>query len=105
MRTIYIAYDGTQFTDEFACELYEWDCAHPHLKTILAFDQCGSKLSNLMDEDTYYSCEKLIIPTIEAVQDLSDLAEFTGFTSYGDITKPGVWQYDDDEAGFVFVQE
>ena len=39
MKIIYIADDGTQFDDEYACKDYEWKLNHPHLKDVHIFDK------------------------------------------------------------------
>lgn len=104
MRTIYIADDGKEFTDEFDCEHYEWVLNHPHIKDIKCYDKDGNALEDLMEEDTYGDCHKLVVSTDEAVKELSDLANYTGFCEYKDITDTGIWIYEENGINGKFVK-
>lgn len=111
MRTIYIADDGKQFEDEYECEHHEFKLKHPHLQTIEAYNKDGEKMTDLMDEDTYNNCEKIILHSEEELSDLQYAADYLGFYSYNDITEIGEWIFDYETEHFsknkksTFVQE
>ena len=101
MRTVYIADDGKEFDDEFECEDYEWLQNHPHLNDVKCYDKAGNLFDDIMAEDTYYYCQKIIVPTDECAKELSDLADHTGYCYYSHITESGIWEF--EENGFVKV--
>lgn len=96
MRTIYIADNGKEFDDQFKCEDYEWLLNHPHLKNVKCYDKDGKQLEDIMEDDTYNYCYKIIVPTDEAVKELNDLADYAGFCFYLHITETGTWIYKED---------
>ncbi len=99
MRTIYIADDGKEFDNQFECEHYEWILSHQHLKSIKCYDKDDNKLKDIMEEDTYNYCYKIMVPTNEAVKELNDLADYTGYCYYSHITEAGTWIYAENESG------
>lgn len=99
MRTIYIADDGKEFDDQFKCEHYEWMLKHAHLNDIKCYDKDGNKLEDIMEDDTYNYCQKITVPTDEAVQELKDLADYTGYCYYSQITEAGTWIFKENEYG------
>lgn len=102
MRIIYIADDGKEFDDKFECENYEWLQNHPYLNDFKCYDKDGKLLEDIVAEETYYCCHKLVVPKYECVKDLCDLAEYTGYCSYSDITNAGIWIFEEkDINGFV----
>ena len=103
MKTIYIAYDGTQFNDEYACEDYEWKLDHPHLKDVHIFDKDGSEFEDIFSEDTYSYSDKIVVTSIEAVNDLQELSIYTGYCCYKSIDKVGTWKYDEEKERFVMI--
>ena len=106
MRVVYIADDGKEFDDEFECEEYEWILKHPHLKEIKCYDKIGKPLENIVSEDTYNRCERIVVPTEECVAELSELADYAGFCDYSDITEPGIWLFDmERKSGTGFTKE
>lgn len=107
MKTIYIADDGKKFDDKFECEHYEWMLNHAHLKDIKCYDKDGNILEDIMEDDTYNYCQKIIVPTGEAVKELNDLADYTGYCYYSHITEAGTWVYKENESGMdgKFVKE
>lgn len=111
MKTIYIANDGKQFEDEYECKYHEFELKHPHLQTIEAYNKDGEKMTDLMDEDTYNNCEKIILHSEEELSDLQYAADYLGFYSYNDITEIGEWIFDYETEHFsknkksTFVQE
>ncbi len=101
MRTLYIADDGKQFEDEYECRNYEFCISHPHLKTIELYDRHGKKLTDPLDDETYFNFTKIIIHSEEELTDLYDAADYTGFTGYYDIKSSGTWVFDQDKEKFV----
>lgn len=101
MNTIYIANDGKQFEDEYECRNYEFCISHPHLKTIELYDRHGKKLTNPLDDETYFNFTKIIIHSEEELADLYDAADYTGFTGYYDIKSSGTWVFDQDKEKFI----
>lgn len=101
MKTLYIADDGRQFENEYECSNYEFGVSHPHLKTIELYNRHGEKLSNPLDDETYFNFTKIIVHSEEELADLHDAADYTGFTGYYDIKSGGTWVFDQDKEEFV----
>lgn len=101
MKTLYIADDGKKFENEYECCNYEFGISHPHLKTIELYDRHGKKLTNPLDDETYFNFTKIIIHSEEELTDLYDAADYTGFTGYYDIKSSGTWVFDQDKEKFV----
>lgn len=104
MRTVYIADDGKEFDDRFECSHYEWVLNHPHLNDIKCYDEDGKLFEDIMSEDTYNYCQKVVVPTEECVRELSDLADYAGYCSYSDITESGVWMFEENGTNGHFVK-
>lgn len=104
MRIIYIADDGKKFDDQFECEHYEWLLNHPHLKDIKCYDKDGNKFEDIMADDTYNYCYKIIVPTDKAAKELNDLAKYTGYCYYSHITEAGTWIYEETGTDGRFVK-
>lgn len=111
MKTIYIADDGKQFEDEYECEQYEFNLKYPHLQTIEVYNQEGEKMTDLLDDDTYNDCSRIVIHSEDELSDLLLVADYLGFYSYNDITEVGEWIFDYETGYFsknkksTFVQE
>ena len=101
MKTLYIADDGKKFENEYECCNHEFGISHPHLKTIELYDRHGKKLTNPLDDETYFNFTKIIIHSEEELTDLYDAADYTGFTGYYDIKSSGTWVFDQDKEKFV----
>ncbi len=101
MKTLYIADDGKKFENEYECCNYEFGISHPHLKTIELYDRHGKKLTNPLDDETYFNFTKIIVHSEEELADLHDAADYTGFTGYYDIKSGGTWVFDQDKEKFV----
>lgn len=101
MKVVYIADDGKQFDDEFACIDYEWIQKHKNLQSVKFYDYDNHMLTDIFNEDVYGATTKVVVPDEDAVEDLQEFGEYTGFCSYEDITEPGEWHWDEDEMGFV----
>ncbi len=104
MRTIYISDDGKEFDDQFKCEHYEWILNHPNLKSIKCYDKDDNEFKDMMEEDTYSYCHKIIVPTNEAAKELNDLAHYTGYCYYSHITEAGTWIYEESGTDGRFVK-
>lgn len=94
MRTVYISDDGKQFENEYECECYEFVLKHKELKTIEAYNKDGEKITDLLDEDEYDNCEKMILHSKEEVSALQYAGDYFGFYSYCDIDEVGEWFFD-----------
>lgn len=101
MKTLYIADDGKQFEDEYECRNYEFCISHPHLKTIELYDIHGKKLTDPLDDETYFNFTKIIIHSEEELTDLYEAADYAGFSGYYDIKDVGTWIFDKDKEKFV----
>lgn len=101
MKILYIADDGKPFDNESSCVDYEFELAHPHLKDIKAFDDEGNKLGSIFSDDTYTRSTKVIVPNDEALKDLQDVVDHTGYCCYGNIDSIGEWKYDESKETFV----
>lgn len=97
MTTIYIAFDGTPFKNENDCKFYEWKQNHSLLDTIEFYDKNGTRSFDYFSEDTYTKVEKIIVKDEPSLAALKDLANYTGFCCYEDITSVGTWNWDGDE--------
>lgn len=103
MKVVYIANDGTEFDDEWDCEVYEAGIEHAGLLDIEFYDVNDQlyqidKLS-VFDEWVYNKAEKVVIPTQKAYDDFAWLTEETGWCEWEDITEPGIWVRHEDERG------
>lgn len=94
MRVVYVADDGTEFTDELECEHYEWCLNHINVNRIKLYDCDGNELQDIMSQDTYEEADVVIVPDAEALTELHELASFTGFCCYHLIDSPGRWVFD-----------
>lgn len=93
MKIIYIADDGTQFNDKYECEEYEWISNHPNIRNVKMYDKNDNELTTYMSQDTYENADVVIVPDDEALDDLHELAEFTGFSYYFQVACPGRWEF------------
>lgn len=101
MKIIYVANDGKQFDEEWKCKEHEFKVTLKHLKTIEFYDKNGKRLTDPMEEETYFNCVKIIIHSIEEINDLIEIADYTGFSGYYDITDIGTWIFDDKKGKFI----
>lgn len=92
MRAIYIADDGTTFDDEWDCKDYEFRQSLD-LDDIELYDENGNRFDDILSEDAYNNCTRVIVKTDKAVSDLYKIAEYTGFICYYGIGGPGTWEY------------
>lgn len=103
MKVVYIANDGTEFDDQFECEVYEASSLHDSLIYIDFYDGDGKTYhidpNNIFDETVYWKSEKIIIPRGKAYDDFAWLTEETGWCEWEDITEPGIWTRHEDELG------
>ena len=101
MKIVYISDDGKKFDEEWKCKEHEFKVTLKHLKTIEFYDKNGKKLKDPMEGETYFNCVKIIIHSIEEINDLIEIADYTGFSGYYDITDIGTWIFDDKKGKFV----
>lgn len=101
MRIVYIADDGKEFDDEIECERYEWLQAHQNLKYIRVYNRNGDEFEDILAENTYFYCTKIIAPTDLAAKDLRDFSEYTGYCYYDHITEAGTWVFDEKAERFI----
>lgn len=101
MRTVYIANDGKEFSDEYDCKDYEFLLYHPCLKDVCFYDKEGERLKEIISDDTYKNVVKIVVPNEEAVNALEELVEYIGYASYDDISEPGTWVFEEDKERFV----
>ena len=101
MRIVYIADDGTHFDDEYECRDYEWMQRHRALNDVVIFDKDGNWLKDIFSEDTYSKAMKIVVPNRAASLAFIDLAQYTGFCTYEDINRAGIWVWDEEQVCFV----
>lgn len=95
MRTVYIANDGTMFDDEWKCMDYEWRMNHS-FAGIIFYDKHDNIIrSDVFSEETYNSVEKIVVKNKEALKNLHELADYTGFCCYNMVEEPGTWTFKD----------
>lgn len=104
MRVLYIADDGKEFDNEFECEHYEWLQKHPHLNEIKCYDKDDKLFEDIMADETYNYCQKVVVPTDECAKELSDLADYTGYYYYSHITEAGTWVFEEKGTDGRFVK-
>ena len=104
MKIIYVVDDGKEFNDEFECRDYEWLLNHQNLQHIRCFDANNNELKNIFEYETYENTELMIVPTEEAVKDLTDLAAYMGYCDYYVVSESGTWKYRRDGIHGRFVK-
>lgn len=104
MRVVYIADDGKEFDEQFACEHYEWLMNHPNLKYVKCYDKDGNEFEDIMSDETYNYSEKIVVPTDFAARELQDLAKYTGYCYYSHITESGVWVFKEEGIDGKYVK-
>lgn len=104
MRVVYIADDGKEFDDEWDCEHYEWLQKHQHLKEIKCYYKSGKLCEDIMADETYNYCDKVVVPTDECAKELCDLAHYAGYCYYSHITEKGTWIFEENGADGKFVK-
>ena len=57
----------------------------------------------MFSEDTYFATEKIIVLTDESIKDLHELADYTGYCCYGDVTEIGEWVFVDNNGNGGFM--
>ena len=74
---------------------------HTHLNEICFYDKDGNKLDDIYSENTYNNVERIVVPNENAAKELQELARYTGYCCYGDITECGEWQFNYKKETFV----
>ena len=98
MRVIYVADDGTTFDDEWDCKDYEFRRSLS-LDDIEIYDENGNRFDDILSEDAYNNCTRVIVKTDKAVTDLHKIVKYTGFIYYDDIDSPGIWNIKIEDIG------
>lgn len=104
MRIVYIADDGTEFNDEYACRDYEWMLERKKVFNLIEFyDANGNKIENVMTKEAYNTVWTIVVPTEEAAKAIVDLGDYRGFNAYNDICSAGTWEWYEDgwNGGFI----
>lgn len=97
MRVLYIADDGTEFTNEYDCEMYEDLKHYPSQFTIDFYDAKGRlyrmqpNLNEKEFDEIYQKAEKVIIHNQSEFEALVYLTNIGGWCEFDDITGPGTW--------------
>lgn len=104
MTVIYVANDGTTFDDEWDCKDYEFQQSLS-LDDIEVYDENGNRFDDILSEDAYNNCTRVMVKTDKAVSDLHKIAEYTGFLGYEDIDSPGIWHITNDDWFTCFEKE
>jgi len=97
-RITYIAYDGTEFEDEFDCINHEMIC-----------DLCKSTLEmyigdkevckdDMITDETYNAVTKITVNSEYDLELLRRLESEYGFISYCDINNVGTWIFKESDA-------
>lgn len=106
MRTVYVSDDGKEFKDKLECEHYEWLQRHPALqKYVHIWDGLGYPRSDILSEETYDRAQRVLILSDEALKDLQELSEYTGFCCYSQINELGTWEFDVLEGRYVQTEK
>ena len=97
----YFADDGTEFNDEYECEMYEesknMKNAYPEIFKIEFWNKDSKKYSidpdNIFDDNIYNNACKINIPSENAFLCFHDWAEYCGWCEFiDDISGPGMWK-------------
>ena len=92
MKVVYIADDGKEFDDEYACMDYEWKLSH-FLDGIIFYDENGKLLTNPYADETYNKVNTIEVKNEEALKTLHEIADYNGFCLYYDIDSVGKWVF------------
>lgn len=100
----WIAYDGKTFDNETDCIKHDlkhklW---HSDLSVICSETGVAYKGPFVMSQKVHNNCESVIVPNRQALADLKEIQDFTGF--YDGIDSVGKWKYDDTENKWVIVE-
>lgn len=99
MRILYIADDGTEFANEYDCEMYEDLQCYPSQFTIDFYDAKGRLYRIPNDyyyddrefDEIYQRAEKVVIHNQSEFEALMHLRDIYGWCEFDDITGPGTW--------------
>ena len=100
----WVAYDGNRFDNETDCIEHELKqkLRHTDLSVICPETGVAYKGPLVMSQKAYNNCESVIVPNSQALADLKEIQDFTGF--YDGIDSVGKWKYDDTENKWVIVE-
>ena len=98
----YVADDGTEFDTEKECLEYEKDYDDIRLNSFVLYDKKGNKLP-LDQDDSFDMFEYILI--LKRAKDVSCYLDYSyGMINFNDITKEGLYWYD-DEGRFRYVDD
>lgn len=104
MKILYKSDDGMIFDNEFDCIDHEWRLKHDKsIRLIEFYDKEGNIIDDKLSENSYNTVQTIVVPTIEALNTLRQIAEYTGFCNYFDVEDIGKWQWDDKENKYMKV--
>ena len=96
MKELFISDDGKIFNHKWECLDYEWKLKHPGATGVIMYDAAGNELLDFLSLETYEKVMKIHVISNEGVNFLRDLAEYTGYCNYADVTEKGDWVWTDN---------
>lgn len=96
MKELFMSDDGKIFSDMHECLDYEWKLKHSGMTDIIMHDAGGNELIDFFSQDTYNKVAKIHVISNEGVNFMQDLAEYTGYYNYADVTEIGDWVWADN---------
>ena len=90
--TIYKSIDGHEFDYESECLEYEMKLLLTNTK--LRVYKGNRRLTDLLSDDTYNYCTKVVVPDRDALYDLNMIKDYNGY--YDGIDSVGTWKYNDE---------
>lgn len=98
--TIYKANDGTQFDNEFDCELYELNKLIME-NPLKIYGDHNKRLKNPASSSTWGDAKRVIINTEKELETMKAIQEWTGY--YYDINSIGTWKWSNIRETFIKV--
>lgn len=99
--TIYEAFDGKKFEDEFECLTHEMDILEL-TSDIQIYGKHNKKLHVWYSDATYNQCTKIVLPSESSIQVLKRIQDFAGF--FCDIPPVmesiGIWRFNNTTEQF-----
>ena len=109
MRIVYIAEDGTEFSNVWDCEEYEALLSHQEIYNIMFFDLMGNKTfikhGDEFNDDLYNYAEKIIIRSQKELECLKWITDYCGWCEFEDITSPGVWIREENKESCGYIKD
>lgn len=99
--TTYMANDGTFFYNEEECFKHEINLVLAN--TTLRVYKGNKRLKDLLSDDTYNYCTRVVVPDQDALYDLDMIKDYNG--CYYGIDSVGTWKYNDENHSWERVGE